>query len=226
MRIVTWNHCGGRNKARLALERLRPDVLVLQETRRDEHEGLPGRFWSGADPQRGVAIVVADGWQLELAELPCDAQAFLPVAVQPPSGDPFAVLGCWVQRVAPGGNPVVAGRYWDVLLRGLEAHAELLETGCCVVVGDLNVFLDEEVAEILRAELGLVSAYHVATTESYLGESRMTHRHSHGRATHIDYCLVPEWWSVDHVELGDWNEWGKPVPADHVPLIVEVTVPT
>ncbi len=74
------------------------------------------------------------------------------------------------------------------------------------------------------SELGLVSAYHSWTRESFGAESAMTHFHRRkdDRGFHIDFCLFPTAWRNDirEVVVGDPRRWLE--LSDHMPALVDL----
>ena len=76
----------------------------------------------------------------------------------------------------------------------------------------------------LTNSLGLVSAYHHHSRESFGVETRPTHFHKgkEEAAFHLDYCFLPGEWakSIKNVAVGVYSDWNS--ISDHVPLIVDL----
>src|SRR5207248_1867996 len=75
------------------------------------------------------------------------------------------------------------------------------------------------------SQLGLVSAYHTVTGESFAQERHSTLwflKRPH-QSYHIDYCFVPETWCARSVSVwvGQHEEWLA--HSDHAPLLISVT---
>jgi Endonuclease/Exonuclease/phosphatase family. len=127
--------------------------------------------------------------------------------------------------------------YSEALRRAVAIYRDLLLSGPCVVLGDLNSSVawdnrhgrsdHRELERQLREEFGLVSAYHVATGEQPGEESRPTHfwRWHEEAPFHLDYCYLPEQWlaGLISVTVGTYEEWAD--ASDHRPLTVEVVPP-
>jgi endonuclease/exonuclease/phosphatase family metal-dependent hydrolase len=141
----------------------------------------------------------------------------------------FAVIAVWAQP-----EPT----YSEALRRGLATYRDLLVSGPCVLLGDLNssVAWDKrhgrtdhrELESQLRDEFGLISAYHAATGEPAGEESKPTHfwRWDEASPFHLDYCYLPEGWisGLRSVTVGTYEEWAD--ASDHRPLVVDVILPT
>ena len=105
-----------------------------------------------------------------------------------------------------------------------------------ILCGDLNSnkMWDEEgetgshsALVSLLEKHSLISAYHYFFSERQGAETRPTHYSSRWkRGYHIDYVFLPRRWAspIKSVEVGKHGDWSN--LSDHVPLCVEVTLPT
>jgi hypothetical protein len=230
MRIVSWNCQQALHLKKHALATLAPDVAVLCEVPLDNpFEGSlldPPVTWHAAGPWPKKSLAVA-GFRGEMnADGLPEVRGRFGVAVS--HSLDFGVLGVWS---APAGGP----RYGDEVLSVIDSCADWIAEGDVVVAGDFNIDAHgvangangtELFAKIVRrlSDLGLVSAYHTWTGESFGAESRMTHFHrrkpDHG--FHIDYCFIPTAWSdrVREVTVGRPDTWLA--YSDHMPIMVDL----
>ncbi len=226
IRLVTWNCCRGAYDAKLSrLQRLEPDVAVLQECARPPTDD-PSLVWFGPDPRQGIGILARPPFRLIAEPGRAGTRSMFAATVLGPVT--FTVVAVWAQP-----EPT----YSEALRRALATYRDLLVAGPCVVLGDLNSSAawdsrhgrsdHRELEEQLREEFGLVSAYHVATGEQSGEESRPTHfwRWHEGSPFHLDYCFLPERWlpGLRSVTVGSYEDWAD--VSDHRPLTVDVTPP-
>ena len=226
IRLVTWNCCRGAYDAKLSrLQRLEPDVAVLQECARPL-EARPDTAWFGSNPRQGVGILARSPFRLFAEPVRAGTQSMFAARVQ--GSVTFTVVAVWAQP-----EPT----YSEALRRAVTIYRDLLLSGPCVVLGDLNSSVawdnrhgrsdHRELERQLREEFGLVSAYHVATGEQPGEESRPTHfwRWHEEAPFHLDYCYLPEQWlpGMISVKVGTYEEWAD--ASDHRPLTVEVVPP-
>ncbi len=222
MRIVTWNCCRGSVGEKLsAAERLRPDLLVLQEAQRPASEQA-NRLWFGDNPRLGVLVAGYGG--TEVTPGPAGpGQSGHAVIVNGPL--PFHLLAVWT-KPEPS--------YVDGLLGAVRHHQDFLSDAPAVVAGDFNSnsiwdrpngSVDHSrMVQRLEGDFGLVSAYHASTGCAQGSERHPTHyfRWQEGSPYHIDYCFVPRAWRIEQVQVGGFEEWRS--LSDHRPLIVDVGV--
>jgi hypothetical protein len=224
--LVTWNCCRGPWDAKLRrLDNLAADVTVLQECARPPLEDA-AIAWFGNDPRQGVAVRVRPDFRVVAEPLRAESRSMFAVRVQGPM--PFTLVAVWAQR-----EPT----YATALHRGLDAYRDLLLAGACVVMGDFNSSAawdarhgrsdHRDLNDRMLREFGLVSAYHVATSELPGEESKPTHywRWQEASPFHLDYCYVPEAWApgITKVTVGTYEEWAE--ASDHRPLTVDLTPP-
>lgn len=258
MRVASWNV--NSLKARLQkvcwwLERARPDVLLLQETKLSD-EAAPGEEFGrygyelvhyGEGRWNGVAIASRVGIQdviKNFAEPVASSEARMVSAV------------CGYVRViniyAPNGRQV-GSEFYQLKLRWFERLARFLhETRRpeedIVLGGDFNVApadadvwdpeafrgsthvsADERAAFQRLLDWGMVDAYRLKHTEPY----RYTWWDYRGGAFHknfgmrIDHLLVSDPLSsrVVDSEIDREARKGKPIPSDHSPLFIDLDEP-
>jgi len=245
MRIVVWNCCMALHKKLDALARIAPDVVVLPEA------GAPSKVfdridraatmtyeWIGSLPNKGLGVMSFAPFVLEPACPPDRALEWvLPLRVRGPVA--FNLLAMWAMNHRA--SSAAKGPNRDRQLAGaLETYAHLFDEDPVVLAGDLNdnsmwdkpngarPFASK--VEQLR-ERGLVSAYHEVREETFGEESEPTiywrDRKLDGPRYHIDYCFVPaNWIPFTSVTVGSFDEWVAPKFSDHVPLIVDVQLPS
>jgi exodeoxyribonuclease III len=224
VKIVTWNCCRGDAAAKLdALAVLAPDVAIVQEWARPAAPGGRQCVWFGGNPLQGVAVVAANGFEVEAVT---GAVAGAPSAFAAKVSGPtsFNLLAVWAQR---------APTYARAVLDALEEHRSFLLEGPSVVAGDFNT--SNVLAKTVRSsghgdivrlldELGLASAYHYFFGEEHGGESRWTRyfQWNELKPFHIDYCFVPRAWlgRIRKVAVGSYADWAK--ESDHRRLVVDI----
>lgn len=228
MRIVTWN-CNLTLRHKLdALMELSPDVAIVQEC--EQAVDAPHGFtylWYGANPLKGLGVLARDaGARIEPS--PKDSWTFfLPVTLPTMN---LRVLAAWAfNRRA---KKLGVGRD-GTLLPVIDNLAPWLSHDRSVVVGDLNNWAKWDTPRgtnnlnAIRGKLehlGLLSAYHSMTGDSFGAEREMTHffQKNLAKSYHIDYCFVHRSMQVLKATVPPFSEWrGR---SDHVPLIVDLNV--
>jgi hypothetical protein len=215
LRIATWNCARGPLvKKRAAIDRLRPDVVVLTEAPRPT-DGDGDVLWFG-EGRHGVAIYTRGSYAVRELETSRAVPCVYPVAVDGPT--PFTLFGVWTWP---------APTYKGAFIAGLDAHQRI--TGARVLAGDFNGNVDFDKPrsrtkwsycfDRLRAD-GLVSAYH--RDRPFGGEAEPTHyfQWKEHQPFHLDYCFVPREWKIDRVTVGSYPEWAT--LSDHRPVIVDL----
>src|ERR1039457_3815777 len=245
MRIVVWNCNMALHKKLDALARIAPDVIVLPEA--GEPSRLPERMvlaatrtyeWIGGISYKGLGVMAFAPFELEPACPPDrNLEWVLPLRVRGPVD--FILLAVWAlnHRASPQAKGPNRDRQ---VTDALEAYAHLFNEGPVVVAGDLNVnaiwdkpngtrpFATK--VNLLR-QRGLVSAYHEVLGVLFGEESDPTiywrDRKTDGPRYYIDYCFLPESW-IPHtsVSVGSFDEWIALKYSDHVPMIVDVELPS
>jgi exodeoxyribonuclease-3 len=239
MRLVVWNCNGGLPGKFSLLDALRPDIAVIPEASAPERMARPleGRpitsAWIGRSPVRGLGVYGFAPWTVELAAaLEPRLEWVLPIRVSGPAR--FNLLAMWaMHNRARVTYPIGPKRYQ--VLQGLDHYAPVLGGDRLVVAGDFNnnVTWDKpgrpsnHRATVEQfAQLGLVSAYHVARNVDFGAEPEPTmywrDRTEKGPRYHIDFCFLPrDWMRADTtVEVGAFASWIS--YSDHVPLVISL----
>lgn len=226
MRLVSWNCHDGFARKSPALLSLEPDIAVLSEVKAQHLAGLnpaPEFVFAGASPQKGVAVVSWNGWELEQSQ-PVEQNWFLPVVARRGSAQ-INILAVWVK---PTKN------YVEPTLNELDRLKEFLSHEHVIVTGDFNqnVMFDKgrkgrrrfSVALEMFSELGLASVWHVTKNETHGEESSKSlyFVYDEARGFHIDYAFASKSMmrAVTDVSFGTYAEWVKTKLSDHVPLSV------
>jgi exodeoxyribonuclease-3 len=226
LRIITWNCNGGKfSKKFPELEKLHPDVAVIQEIAQPEEQNNHCLWTYDTWVPKGVAICTFNEWTVTpITRDPAVPGIFFPVMINGPATS-FNLIAVWTMSKS---------KYIESLKPALEVYKDFLLSGPSVILGDFNsnTIWDSEhkkfshtmTVEKLQNEFGLVSAYHNHHNEGHGVERTPTffeHRHKH-EPYHIDYCFVPTSWQIKKVEIGAFDEWSK--VSDHCPLIVDISL--
>ena len=228
-----------------ALSRLAPDIAVLPEAA--EPSRVPMRLaatvhnsyqWIGGNPSKGLGTMAFAPFELDPASPPDrNLEWVLPLRVRGPIE--FTLLAVWAMNHRA--SPLAIGPNRDLQIKGaLETYACLFDGVPVVLAGDLNDNAHWDKAngvrpfatkvELLR-QRGLVSAYHEVLGVAFGEESDPTiywrDRKIDGPRYHIDYCFLPESWiPYTSVTVGNFDEWVAPKYSDHVPLIIDISLPS
>ena len=198
MRIVSWN-CHDDFRSKFGhLERLKPDIAVVQEVRPGclEFAGLQGQFdWVGDPGQKGLALIAYGDWKLSPAEMVVSERWFLP-RYATNGKEKVDLVGVWLNPAKGASHD-----YVSPTLRALEQLREFISPGPSIVAGDFNasVSVDHRLAPKRRFsavlkkldELHLCSAWHVHTSEQQGSETQHTYFHfwDEERKFHIDFHI-------------------------------------
>ena len=231
MRILVWNINMAVHKKVALLRRLAPDIAILPECAAPEVIVAKCPEFTFTDAQwqersRHKGLGVFSFGNVRLTRSPAfdpRFEVFLPLRVTGPTR--FHLLAVWSLNFHP-----TAGLSMPDALR---FYRRFLSYCDAVVAGDFNnsVFWDRpgkwtnfvSIANSL-AKLGLTSAYHAVTRESFAQERQATLwflKRPH-QGYHIDYCFVPRSWLFPSstVWVGQHKEWLA--HSDHAPLVVTV----
>ena len=233
MRIVTWNCQGGFHRKAEAVERLQPDLAIIQECEcpdrlRSRGEAWRTRpiVWCGDAPTKGLAVIAFTGAQLEVDPIyDATLKHLLPVLVT--GSRSFRLLAVWTKEDAEQ-----RAMYIGQAVLGAQRYAPFIAGDATVVAGDFNSnqiwdrperpYRHAQLVELLERP-GLVSAYHQHYGEAQGAETRGTFYmyRKQERGFHIDYCFVPKAWApyLKSVQVGAYAEWRY--LSDHCPLVVE-----
>lgn len=212
---------------------LRPDVLVVQEV-----EPIAGElFFDGAcqptyrqrfaseGSRRGLGVFSYSGAAIRPAfDVTDPFHGFYPFDVQLDALS-FQVVAVWTFA-----TPTMPSRTYRQAHEGPVRYADWIRARPTVILGDFNNNGSyakgkpwQQLVELLEP-LGLVSAYHHVSGETYGQETTPTHFHKGVRTSpwHVDYCFVPADWSqrITRVEIGKYDDWR--ISSDHMPLIVDI----
>jgi endonuclease/exonuclease/phosphatase family metal-dependent hydrolase len=224
MRLVSWNCHHGETRQRAArLDSLCPDLVVLQECGKPTAAADGRCVWFGNQPTKGVGVVSRGRWFVEPGPVDPDVpDSVYPVRVCGPVE--FHLLAIWAQK-----RPT----YVRAILAGLAAYRDFLMAASAVVVGDFNSHprwdADDPkanhslLAERLRQDFGLVSAYHAVAerSDSTIEKPTFYWQWREAQPFHLDYCFLPTQWAarLASVEVGGYPEWAD--ESDHRPLVAE-----
>ncbi|MBY9074243.1 endonuclease/exonuclease/phosphatase family protein [Nocardioides sp. WL0053] len=237
MRIVAWN-CNERfDRNYLYLRDLDFDVAVVTECGpfdpgMDETREVTSVLKLGVDQPghtKHIGVLARSPWRVEPLPLAADQPWLLPARVTGPAD--FTVLGVWA-----------LGREWvergiDYAMQTTRVVAEVLPTidGPVVLAGDLNApILSSPVDARRHAESvtrlqahGLVSAFTAARGDADpLTEPTLFHQWKAEQPFHVDHVFIPkEWTSGIGLRVGTYSEWVATKRSDHVPVIVDLSLP-
>ena len=229
MRILVWNINMAAHKKIPLLRRLNPDIAIIPECAAPEVvvAKCPGftftdAQWQERSRHKGLGVFsFGDFYLARSPDFDSRFEVFLPIEVA--GRTRFNLLAVWALNFHAGSGVT--------MLDALRFYRRFLESADSVVAGDFNnsVFWDRPgkptnfagVAAAL-SDLGLSSAYHAATGESFAQERHPTLwflKRPH-QGYHIDYCFLPQAWlsSPVAVWVGQAGQWLA--HSDHAPLIV------
>ena len=229
LRIVVWNLNMAAHKKIALLRRLEPDLAILPECAAPEvivakcpDFTFTDAYWQERSRHKGLGVFSFGDLRLTRSpDYDPRFAVFLPLEVT--GRQRFNLLAVWALnfRAGSGGTMPDALHFYRRFLASTEA----------VVAGDFNnsIFWDRPgkptnfagIAAVL-AELGLVSAYHTVTGESYARERQPTLwflKRPH-QGYHIDYCFMPQAWFSRPVSVwvGQAERWLA--YSDHAPLVI------
>ena len=203
MRLVSWNCQAGFDKKTHVVDRLNPDVLVLQEC--NEVNVLSQRsdvshLWRtpGNPGSKGFGIYAMNGWTVRPIASPSDDPWLIPCEIFTPKGTEWArLLGMWTNVQKGVDRPNYAGQF----AQSLETWRHEIEKVPTLIAGDLNASLQgpskaPHQQNIITAEsLGLRSAYHHFNNIDHGNEQDMTLKWvGPGKVTyyyHCDFVFIP-----------------------------------
>jgi len=231
LRLMAWNCCGGLHRKTEPIRDAAPDIVVLSEAPENSAELIGGDasgVWAGRLPSHGLAVIGLNGWQIERLSIEIEEKLF--VAARAVRGEEeLCVIGVCVKR---------DGDYVSPTLRALSKLSDLIVGNNAIVAGDFNqsATFDAKrnpagrfahVVE-LASELDLVSAWHDFHNESFGKEKSYTYFHQWKREQpfHIDYVFVPRRTDISSVELGTYDQFVATGLSDHVPLLIDIQVPS
>lgn len=231
MRILVWNINMAAHKKIALLQRLAPDLAIVPECAAPEvivahcpEFTFTDAQWLPRSRHKGLGVFSFGDVRLRRARtFDPRYEVFLPLSVTGPRS--FHLLAVWSLNFQPSAGLSMpdALRFYRSFLARREA----------VVAGDFNnsVFWDRPgkrtnfagIAHSL-ASLGLVSAYHAVSGESFGQERQATLwflKRPH-QGYHIDYCFLPTTWisRASSIWVGSHEDWLT--YSDHAPLLISV----
>ena len=226
-----------------ALSYLKPDIAILSECatqqlllqKSDLGQRVTDQIWVGTNPNKGLAVLAFNKYQLSLMDSYDPSLRFVaPIVVDGPVS--FNLLAVWAQNANDG---IRKKDQAGPLRISLDRYSDFLTGHPAVVAGDFNnnVLWDKpgwpmnhaEAVDVLH-RYGLVSAYHEVRGEKQGSESTPTlywrDRKKDGPTYHIDYIFLPRLWmnQVAEMTVGSFEDWCGSGLSDHVPIIVEVSL--
>ena len=232
MRILVWNLNMAAHKKVALLRQLAPDLAILPECAAPEvimskcpDFTFADAYWQERSRHKGLGVFSFGNVRLTRSpSFDPRFAVFLPLQVSGPTR--FHLLAVWALNFHCASGLTMPD--------ALQFYRRFLSRREAVVAGDFNnsVFWDRPgkrtnfvgIAHRL-SQLGLVSAYHTATGESFAQERHSTlwFLKRPYQSYHIDYCFVPATWFARSVSVwvGPHEEWLA--HSDHAPLLVSVT---
>ncbi len=232
MRIVSWN-CHDNFRCKFGhLERLQPDIAVIQEVGEKclERAGLHDRsrsHWVGDTGQKGLAVIGYGEWKLSDVPARASERWFVPCSATN-GRETVNLVGAWL-------NPAKwePQDYVSPTLRALDQLSDFISSGPRIVAGDFNQstrldnkyrlaagrrFLDTRNA---LASYGLTSAWHALHSDEHGDEKGHTYYHYYKEENkfHIDFVFGSPDLKVQKVEIGSYEKYAK--ISDHMPLTVD-----
>lgn len=234
MRLVIWNCCNGLDQKRAeGLDGLKPDVAVIPEAGQmltwplgivPEPSGVE---WHGETERKGLAVLTFGDWSVKLADEPARVPWVLPVDISGPAS--FRLLAIWtVQRPEWPDYP-------NQVHQAIEAYGPELADGTTVLAGDFNCSPQtqdnrQHLVNVTTLEgLGMRSAFH-ATHDTAPGTDEpgtLFWQWRQDQPFHCDFGFVPESWTKGlQVEVGSFDDWVASRLSDHVPVIIDIELPS
>lgn len=231
MRLVSWNCCDAFQRKFGHLERLRPDIAVIQEVRPEclQFAAVQDRsVWIGDPGQKGLAVIAYGDWKISPAPLSVSERWFLPLVLSN-GAETIHLVAVWVDSSKDCVQPT---------LRALEELKGFLRAAPSIMVGDFNqtVSLDKgrpagsrnaDVVETL-ASMEMTSAWHAHHGEEHGQETNASlyWRWNEQAKYHIDFAFGCRRMRPQAVTLGTFEQYVRGEISDHVPLVVDYTIAT
>ena len=228
MRVVTWNVCDAFDRKFGHLERLKPDLAIVQEVRPGclAFAGLSERaIWLGAEGQKGLAAIGYGDWELSPAmDIP---ERWFRTVIARKGSLALHLVAVWVDSSQECSPPT---------LSALARLQDFVRAAPTIIAGDFNhcVAMDKRkspgkrFSDVLMAldELGLSSAWHDHRQEEHGQESAATlyWTWNRDRRFHIDFLFCSRSIGVEQSSLGTYEQFVPTKISDHVPLVVDLKV--
>lgn len=238
MRLVAWN-CNERfDRNYLHLRDLAFDVAVVTESGPFEPELGEVRAVSSVlklavdrpGHTKHIGVLAQAPWHVEPLPLIPGQPWLLPVKVTGPVE--FTVLAVW----ALGAEWVESRLSYAAQTARVVSEVLPLIEGPVVLAGDLNAPIPSSPADGLRhadsvgrlLDHGLVSAFTAARgSADPMSEPTLYHQRKLVQPFHIDHVFVAEAWTTGmEVTVGSYEDWVATKRSDHVPVIVDLSLPT
>lgn len=237
MKIVTWNCQGAFRKKYLPLAAMQPDLAVIQECECLEkltwkQGNAPVRmFWFGSSPNKGLGVFSWTNLEYDALENFDETIRYcIPLRVTAPYA--FHTVAVWAMD-----HPIEKLSYSAQIYQALAAYRAFMLANDTVFLGDFNSsprttprsrLGNHTTLSTSLADLGMISAYHLASMEKPGKETRGTYFRGRNpqKPSHIDYAFIPTRWlrRIRRVEVGKPEEWLA--HSDHCPLMVEIVPKT
>ncbi len=226
MRLVTWNaNMAFRNKQRILVERLNPDVAFIQECEHPDkfkEKSFPSAIWKGENQNKGIAVFS----KYKIIELDKKIQSrfYIPFKVK----DTF-FIGIWAMNDEEKPQNRYIAQVWNIL----NEYQGLLSSDI-VIFGDFNwnIIWDKKPdyplagdfrdVNIILNNYNIESVYHYHFNEDFGEEKRPTYfmARKKDESYHTDYIFSKKNTLRNLKEFfGQYDEWIK--YSDHMPLLME-----
>ncbi len=242
MKIITWNCRKGKLQEKYKLiQRLRPDILVVQEADEADLPGMTGRVWippSSKNKHHGLAIYTFNQFSLQkINNWTNHWGLYLPVKICKDKKHICNVVGYWTKPKKVGETDYMSG-----FIEAMTKYSNFIKSKPTIVAGDLNCLHGlGDYPEILSIteRLGLISAYYEYKkieigSERYVSESSYYHycnkpTDKHGKPFLLDHIFIPLIWRrrLKLVQIGTKaidiaREENNSVRSDHRPVIAKI----
>jgi exonuclease III len=225
MKMITWNCNGALRKKVGALEKLKADVLIIQEcedpkqtTDTSYQKWASNYLWIGNNKHKGLGVFAKDKLKLELLGWNDGGlKYFIPCKV-----NGTTILAAWCYGTSGMSLPYI-GQLWQYI----QAHKSKLRD--CLIAGDFNsnVFWDKPRREwnhsdVVRElkEIDIESIYHSYFDQAQGNEALPTFylQKNLTKPYHIDYVFASSSFrqQLSSLSIGLADEWMT--LSDHMPI--------
>ncbi|CAN5758847.1 endonuclease/exonuclease/phosphatase family protein [soil metagenome] len=233
MKIIAWNCNMAFRKKITAIQRLKPDILVISECEHPDKLLFSNSsfkptqiLWFGVNQHKGLAIIALNNYKLELLDIYNPAfRMVIPIRVTG-NGVLFNLFAIWAN------NPDdPEGQYVEQVWKAINYYDDHFMHHSTILAGDFNsntiwdrkLGIGNHSTVVKRLEEKFIySAYHKHYKQEQGKEKHPTfylYKHK-DKPYHIDYCFVSDdlLQKLHSVEIGKHNFWMQ--YSDHVPVIV------
>lgn len=217
-----------RKKQKILVERLDPDVAIIQEC---EHPDklkdnlFPFTIWEGENKNKGIAVF-SKYEIIKLDEKSSSSKFYIPFKVN----DVF-FIGIWAMDDREKPQNRFISQVWNILNK----NKELLNNDI-IILGDFNwnINMDKEYGYSLAGNFGDVNAllnnydiysvYHYHFKEDFGKEKNATifFKRKLNKPFHVDYIFLKRN-TIDNLKkifVGQYDKWID--YSDHMPLFIEI----